>query len=680
MLPHDKLDWIVDRLTRQIDQDPDDPALRRERARATLARAWFHDGGESDLHETLADVRRSLHLDSSSVESLVVGGCALALLDRPEPARRHLDEASNQGINSPLLHAAYGLLAELHHDATGAIRHFETSCRGAPGDWEPHALLGARLASAAQPGGRQRLIERAMFHLVRALELGPIGPRANALRHTLGQLCLMSGRLDAADALFSQLIDADPWRVEARYHLGLSAAQRGKHKRAVLYFRQHLAESEARQSDVLARIAACHLHLREPERARDACTRAIAIDSNHLGARWVLGSALVAEGRDDEAKRVLRELLEQAPGHAPAFAELVRMRTLNDDARWLRQALRSEVAVFDRLPAAGGSTSRHPDVTSDPRTATRERIKTLIKGLSRTDTEVITTVMSCIDLTTDEGLRFTLWESVLDLMARERVPEVSKTLQEPGATFSAASGREALLLAEHIPDEALATGLTVGEEDLLRAAVDRHGPADDVVELRQRVGLERREARAWQALLLLAIAQRSSNSGHTLLLRWAQDADEELGFAALTGLALLGDSDAAAQVRTHAKAFGLPHLADIALRPRQLMGTPSRPTIVSDDDTLQCRTCGKRGGQVSHMLQSVSGDVAVCAECLTKVARQRSDLATSDPTVRCALTGASLLDDEAVYVYMGVPISQASVDQSLGADERATVDRFVSAL
>src|SRR5690606_28406946 len=138
-----------------------------------------------------------------------------------------------------------------------------------------------------------------------------------------------------------------------------------------------------------------------------------------------------------------------APDHQDAFGELVRLRTADRDVRWLRQALRSEAAVYDRLPVL--ATREDPRtgriVEVDPRASTRARIDELVRGLGRVDEDVTATVLSCMDLTTDEGLRFRLWEGVLDLLARRRAAEVAQDLSQAGRRYSASAGRDVLTLA-----------------------------------------------------------------------------------------------------------------------------------------------------------------------------------------------------------------------------------------
>src|SRR5690606_26307826 len=101
-----------------------------------------------------------------------------------------------------------------------------------------------------------------------------------------------------------------------------------------------------------------YLHLGEVVKAREACNRALAIEPADLQARWTLGCALLEEGRTDEAVRLFREILADAPDHTQAFTELVRIRRDARDTPWLRRALRSEVSRYDRLPVT--AEREHP--------------------------------------------------------------------------------------------------------------------------------------------------------------------------------------------------------------------------------------------------------------------------------------------------------------------------------
>ncbi len=681
MFPHHKLDWTLSRLTRQIEESPSDLDARLAFIRASISKARFHGGEATRLNDALTAARRILHHEPGHPEAVLLAGLTLVLLDRAEAADRYLDEIEQSHRDDPRLHLALGEYALQTGRNEHARSEFEAVVRLAPEAWEGHAVLGRHLAARLlkQPNDEARAIVHAQYHLVRALQLGPSGQVQPGLTRDLALLC-MQGRGEAdAERLLQFLVSVNGYRATARFHLGRVAARRGKHKKAILFFRQYLDDTGRDDADAWTRIGTSYLHLGEPSKARESCNHALAIDPRHLEARWVLGSALVAEERPDDAVRVFRELLEVAPDHQEAFAELVRMRTVSGEVRWLRQALRSETAVYDRLPIAGA----RPDgaghqVAIDPRSSTRARIDVLVRGLGRIDEEVTQSVLACLDLTTDEGLRFHLWEGVLQLLARKRARELADVLADAGHTFSPANGRDALTLASSLDPDALIDALAISDDDLRQAAVERHGPADDVAVHRSYIGEERRAARAWQALLLLALARTQSGQAHSLLVRWASDADEELARVARIGLALAGDPSAVEQLRTLAAETQLGHLAEAMVASAERPSAPKPARLVKDRDDLTCATCGRRGTQVSHML--LGQGVSICNVCATNIAGRRADLQTRNPEIACALTGATLLDAEAMYVYQGVAVSESCIEQSVGHEERETVASYLASL
>src|SRR5690606_15136168 len=148
----------------------------------------------------------------------------------------------------------------------------------------------------------------------------------------------------------------------------------------------------------------------------------------------------------------------------------------------------------------------------------------------------------------------------------------------------------------------------------------------DVVAHRRNIGLERDEARAWQAMLLLAVASHGTASARNLLVRWASDADAELATAATAGLAMLGDEDAGATLRRIAAEHELDHLARRALAPASPHPGPQPARLLTDRDDLVCATCGRRGSQVSHVLAGLG--IAVCSVCTASIAERRDELRT----------------------------------------------------
>jgi len=689
LFPHDKLDWTLSRLERQLEGMPDDDGVRVEYAAACLSRAWFHDGGEPWLNRALTHARRVLQRDPGHAGALVVAGASLVGLARLEPARRHLDDALRIAPDDARAHYALAVWHQTarrqgdpESDEHRAIVAAENACRLAPDAWEPHALL-ASLLGGPDPdrvtARSARRLERSQYHRVLALQRSAPSDREAALLFDLGVGCLARDRLPEATKLFTRLLDDDRYKTSARYQLGLVNLRSGRFKNAVLYLRQHLDEA-GDQAAVYARLGSAYLQLGEIAHARDACNRALSVDPTHREARWVLGKAFVAEGRDDEAVRLFKQILEEAPDHTPAFAEVVGSRARRGDRAWLHGALRSEVAAFDRLPVQGRDAA--------PRAATRKRLGVLLEALGPSD-DAVAAILEAIDLTTDEGLRFGLWEAAVDAISVRRAAALRERLADPGRAYAAAAGREVLALARLLPEDLLMKALEIDDEDLRRAAVERRGPARDVGDHRRGVDDERREARAWQALVLLALATHGARAraaddttttsfARALLVRWSAEADADLADAANAALVLLGDEPAGAALRKRAKARGVENLVDamVAQVAAPSLASLYHPIAPGEDRT--CTTCGRRSNDVPTMM--VSAQAAICSHCLADIASQRRALETDDPEVVCALSGKGTFETAAMYVYKGTAVCREVVDQGLGVLEREAVDRYLAAL
>lgn len=673
LFPHDKLDWTLSRLERHLDAQPDDIGARTEYAVASLSRGWFHDGGEVWHNQALTQARRVLHHDPGNARALVVAGTALAHLDRLEPAGRYLDQAVRSEPESALVHLALGQLHLTQSERHQAVREFEFACRQAPKAWEPHAQLGLLLRQrAAQLGHPPRVLERSQYHLVCALQLGPSQVWKPRLLMELSLACLQTGRLSDAHKLLSRLVDHASHRAKARYHLGLVAMHMGKYKNAVLHLRQHLQE-HGDSPHVHAKIALCYLQLGELRKAREACNHALALEPAHVDARWTLGCTLLEEDAVDEAIRMFKEILHDAPDHLPAFRELVRVRQMSGDGTWLLHALRAEVGQYDRMPLSAEGPSGEP---VRPRESVRARIELIMAALAEVGDAPEDDLLEALALTTDEGLRARLWEFALDVLARARSIDAARWLQNPSRHFGADKGHEIVALARGLPDDAMRRGLQLSEEDLQRAAVDRHGPASDVVTHRRRVEQERQQARAWQALVLVGLAECGNDTGRNLLLRWATEADPELAIAARAGLAMTGDSHATEALRAQAEQAGQISGLNRLLAARQPAEDRTSYRPISDDEDRTCATCGRRTGEVDHMM--VRDRTALCDRCLATVARRRHELGIDDPRVQCSMTGKTLVEARAIYVYNGIAVTESVVEHSLGLAEREEVARYLA--
>lgn len=675
LFPHQKLDWTLRRLESAVEKRQDDAATRLELARLCLSRGWWHEGGEAYFNKALTHARRLLQGDGANVTALVIAGMSLLGLERLDPATRHLDEAVRLGPERPDVRFALGILHERQVDRHGALRELEMACRLAPDSWEAHQALGRVLwARAREIPARGRLVERSQFHTVRALSLDPATAQIGTLIYHLAMLCVQEGRHNEAHNLFVKLQDYDAWKGKARHWLGIVAYQAGKYKNAVLYLRQHL-DHQPDDYVVLGRLAMCYLQLGELSKAREACNRALAVEPDDLQARFTLACTLLEDNLTDEASKLLKDVLANAPGHVPAFTEVVRLRARTRDAAWLRRALRAEVATYDKLPPGARVLSAEGPV--DAWRSIRQRVSIVVKALSDADGEAAQAIVGAMDLTTDEGLRFLLWEGALAHLSSVRAASTNAMLEAAGTRYSAGLGREILALSDLIPESSLIAGLQVSEDDLKRQAVDRHGPARDVTSHRNAIDAERQEARAWQSMLLLALGARRTRSGRNLLVRWAAEADPDLSYAASAALVVHGDPDATAALRKQARPRRAERWLDslVSLSADNVGRVAPRPVSGAADRV--CATCGRRGDEVSHLL--LTDDTCVCDGCLTDVARNRRELSTPDAHVACSLCGNTKLQARSVYVYRNVAVCAVCVDASLGLTEREEIDRFLAA-
>jgi len=669
MYPHKKLDWQIGRLERTLADNPADSNTRHELARASLSRGLYHGGGENWCSKSLSLARKVLADDPEHIPAMVTAGTALVGLGRPDAARKYLDRALKEEPDRADAHLAYGALHRSEGDRGKAVSHLEKACRLAPEDWEPHLFLGRALAELGRKmGKKKRIIERSQFHLVQALKREPTADLSAPLLRDLGVSCLETSRYSDAEKFFVRLREHDAFASTARFHLGMVAYQLGKYKAAVTHYRQYLRDKPD-DARALSRIAMSYLQLGEFTKSQEYANKALLVRSGDLQARYTLGCAFSEEGRAGDAARIFRAILEDHPEHMPSFVELCRLRRKARDVEWLIQALLAEAGKFDRLPLASGAVT--------PRSIARERLDVLLEELHQVGPSAVAHLVRSIELVQDEGVRFQIWEAACKLAGSAAADEVANDLRQPSATFSTKLGLQALGTAHSIPEQVLNKGLAIDEEDLKKAAVSRHGPATDVDTHRGNVDTERNNARAYQALLLLAIATRRSRAGRRLLETWERTADPELSIAAKAGLTLYGEPKAVASLSARAAQKGA------AAQVRQLLSQVippehkhSAPRPVSDDEDVHCTTCGRTSKNAAHLM--AGSNAVICDHCILDVGKDRRNMLAQDDAT-CSFCGRSHLESKGVYGFNGVDICSHCLQLSLGLVEREEVDRFFAA-
>ena len=666
VFPHAKLDWTISKLEEKTQAQPDDLDARLELSRCMLSRGWMHGGGESDCNEALALARRVLQDDPTSVSALVVAGAALVGMDRPDAAEKYLNQAFTAEADRPDLRLAIGALESLRNNWGMAVRNYESACRMASEAWETHLLLGRALLALAEAQPQRRLLERASYHLVRSMRLDPSPDQHPRILRDMGVCCMRTGRSKEAQRFFIRLRENPDHAAVAKYHLGLVAYETGKYNNAIQHFRQYLRERPD-DTNVLARMAMAWFQMGDFSRAREACHKALLIDPEHLHARYALGCTLLEEGDPMEATKVFRETLADHPEHMPTYVEMVRTRRHTQDPGWLLKALEVEVGTFDRLPPGG---------KVDARAVTRQRIETVLEEIRDVGPSMLSSVLSSIDRTQDEGLRFQLWESACTMVLGAVADAAASRLREPEKNYGPGLGLEALSAATVLPEPVLKAGLKLEESDIKKAAVDRHSVADDVSAHRENINTERRRARAHQALLLLAIGVRRSTSGKELLARWAEQADQDLAAAAWAGLAMYGEPVATAKLASHAANHGAQVQMDTLLRYVVPPTKDIAPKIVGKNGGSRCSTCGRAANEVSYLM--MGGQAAICDRCVIQISQHRKSLEAPENAV-CSLCSRTAFEARAMYSYNGIEICSECLDMSLGQLEREEVDKFLAA-
>ncbi|MBX2798461.1 MAG: hypothetical protein KTR31_12345 [Myxococcales bacterium] len=656
------------------------------------ARARYHGAGAEAHSHCLASARAVLEVDGSDAHALTLAALALVGLGRLQEARGRLEEA--RAVDADAAHLAFaegewhvasadvvdgGVRAE---SLERAIRAFEISARRAPDAWEPQASVAQALWSwIEQAGGPERMKEvpgrpllRSAYHAVRAVQLSPPRGVIGDLEFHVARACVHLGRLDDATRILARFGDDPAHRREVPLLTGLVHFERRRFKNAILHLRKFVrGATGASDGDVAAlqvRIARAHLELGELSRAQEACRLALQRVPGHLHARCTLGDVQVDAGEHADALRTFKGILADAPDHTPAFRALVDVHVRRGAVPWLQAALKAEVGAFDKVPVSGRT-----DSGVSPRQATRERIDVLIEALmDAAGEETVFTALDTAFRTSDEGLRFQLWEAALQAMSATRARVAVRQLSTPSEAYSPRAGHDVLALARQLPENLLVAGLQLDEADLRRALAARRAPGVRGRPRRAELDRERRAARAWQALLLLSIACHQNPSSRDLLAQWAQRADPELGDAARAALVMLGDAEAARTLRQR-EVDDADDLVD-AIRAALRGGGEAGVRVAESDELVACACCGRRPESVWVVL--VGADTAVCDRCLAGA--ERSSEVVTDAGVVCALSGRSVHETDRMVRIREVALCREVVDHGLAIKESLLVQRFVEEL
>ena len=137
----------------------------------------------------------------------------------------------------------------------------------------------------------------------------------NAIQHH------RAGRLADAEALYRQILAAQPTHAEALHHLGVIAQQIGRHDLAVEWIRQAIVLSP-NNPFAHYNLAEAYRTTSRLDEAKAAFHHALRHKPNYPEAWLNLGVSLATQGRLDEAIAAYRRALELRPDYAEAHNNL----------------------------------------------------------------------------------------------------------------------------------------------------------------------------------------------------------------------------------------------------------------------------------------------------------------------------------------------------------------------
>lgn len=659
LFPHQKLDWTIADLEKKSQRSAGNTLMLLQLAKCHLSKGLFHGGGEQSCTNALRQGQRILAEESSSVDALAINALALIGMDRVDSAQKYLHKAQSLDDNNTLLHLALGSYYRAQYKMDLVIKHLERVTILAPKAWEPHLFLGRTYLNQAQHKKNLRAKQKSLFHFVQALQSNGELEKNLAFLKDIGLSCLHNQRAREAEKYFNRLRQDRAHQTVARYFMGLVAFDLEKYNNAVQHFRAFLQEHPDR-TDVLAKQAEGYFLLGDYSKARTVCAQCLSVEQYNLEARLILGKSILAQGDATEAIRVFKETLKEAPEHVPSFQEIIKIRRKDGDLDWLATALRAEVAQYGSLPS---------NAKVDLQELVRQRIGVVLFEVMMVGAQMIPEVLNAINHTQDENLRFALWEVACAMTEEDISGRSLQALSSPSRNFSIPLGETALSSGPLISEEELRIGLNVSEVDLKRAAIDRYPPAHDVQQHRSNEEKERKIARGYQAMLLLAIASHRSSSAVALLQDWSKKSDADMAVAARIGLALNGDTEATKYLEQLTRTNNrkrLLHRIKQSVDKKHSHGGPR--VLVSA--TEKCHLCSKSGRQVHHFLRLKTG--GVCDECIAK--SHNSPLASDDAT--CHFCSSNFFRVDRIVSHQRIAICSSCQDHSQHVIEKKKLDEF----
>lgn len=696
-----RFDWKISKLERAWAQEARTPELALRLAEAYFQKGYYLGKGE-DWFE-LAIERVSEAIDMGLVTSEACTLLANALYGR------HEFEASGEAYRraleldpkNALALVGLGNLEKKRGDFQRARECFQRAAELTPDLWQAHYNLGGAYFQEARARGFQAsdpLLEKAIYHLIRALRLKPFENFIGNIHKDLGELFLHTRQYQEARRFFTRLLTHEKYATLAHYYLGLTHYALEKYHLAIQNFRNFL-KAEPDNALAWARIGLAWLDLKSYGKARESCERALQLDAENVLARFTIGCTYMDERAYLEATRVFHKLLEQTPDYFPAYVELVRCYFNSKNYEWIYRQLREEIKYFENSDGNDGGREYYVGV----RGAFRHRIDVLLAQLREIGQRAFPVLLELLNLVRNDSLRFQIFEELYLVSRKAKLDEVLGLLQEPARFYSPELARAIQVLAPFLSEEVLIQAFDVDEDALRRRALGRTTGALHQEAVNELVDEVKQEYQVFRVALIKSLASKASEVSVEFLEQVLEHTDRILRVSAAAALAPKGNDNALAVLEDQAERLEpgpeLKRLEELirvgqerrsemlnvlrmARIPERMRNHPEVARLKKEDlkpAPTHCIVCAKGTRDVDRML--AGAHVMICTGCVRDLWKDREFIrATDTREASCSFCKKTIFEVDHLFVRRGTHMCDRCLELAMGIVEREEVELFLDEL
>ncbi len=690
MTPEERHDHRLQRLEARARSPEAESAELLDLAEACFQKGYYYGRGEGWYARARQVAMRALDADEGIARGWnVLANAAYGLGDLEEAERCYV-RAIDVAPDDALAYVGLGNLHKQNGHGSRAIDAFQKAVELDPELWQAHYNLGGALYAEAKERdwkGVADRMERAIYHLVTSLRLRPFDGFLGNIYKDLGELFLHTHQHKHAHRLFQRLLDHPEYQNLAHYYLGLTHFAMGNYAHAVHHYKEFL-RADPDSAVAWSKIGLCWLELGEWDKAREACEQALMLEPLDTLARFTLACIDLDQRLFAQAEGRLESLLADEPEYFAAWVELVRTHDMRGDYGWLFDSLKAEVQAFEDDGGLDGGREFY----KGSKGRARRRIDVLLAQIQEVGVDAFASLAEIVEEVHTDSLRFQIWEQLYDMSRKQRVAHVIDQLAGAPSAFGKELGRNALLLGQFLPEEALFAAWDVGEDAIRRRAAERRAPGQDVADVMRATEEVRGELREFQSYLLLALSTKGTPAAEDFLQDRLDLAERELRMAAAIALLFYGNQRAIElldeETSRLAPAAGakLRELIEIG-RDRQdhdrkvlpLDEHRRRPRAARATHLDHCTLCGRASDLVERLMTGER--VHLCNLCVRYLHQHRSDLIAAEREDQsCSFCGGSAFDVQAMVQSRDLLVCGGCLDDCVGLLAREEVERYLAGL